>query len=164
MLKKKSKIISTIIVLIMLICLRFALGDYLKVKENKKPLFVIASKKRVDNQKIFYGIGYKVVECYLDNTFHIGFYNMKNRCPFNSIDDFIITDENEICASALEFIYEDENYKYYFPCLKSNTVFIEFADGQRVSVNQILNNPSLFPITIYEIIKKDPDLFYKEEK
>ena len=76
--------------------------------------------------------------------------------------EFTIIDETEICAEALELIYEDNDYRYYFPCIKSDTVFIEFTNKkERITISDALEKNH---ITIHQIIEKSPDLFYKEAK
>jgi len=77
-------------------------------------------------------------------------------------DDFIIVEEIAPCADALEFIYEDDNYRYYFPCIKSHLVFIEFTDKQKkILVKEAIEENHFI---IYRIIAKYPNLFYKEAK
>ena len=72
---------------------------------------------------------------------------------------FNIIDETEICAEALELIYEDSGYKYYFSCIKSSTVFIEFISNHlKLTVKEALEKGN---ITIKELLDVHPDLFIK---
>ncbi len=62
-----------------------------------------------------------------------------------------IIDETEVCADALESIYEDNNYTYYLSCIKSNNIFIEFSNGTKYSLKFVLDNNL---ISIDELIDK----------
>ena len=36
---------------------------------------------------------------------------------------------NELCAQAIDYFYEDDNYKYYFTCIKSNSIYIKVENS-----------------------------------
>ena len=75
---------------------------------------------------------------------------------------FSIFDYSDDCDTALELIYEDSNYKYYFSCIKSDKMFIEFtATGYKVTIKEALKDKL---ITIDQLLKELPDLFILEEK
>ena len=74
---------------------------------------------------------------------------------------FTIFDYSEVCDDALEFIYEDNNYRYYFNCIKSDKMFIEFSTTNiRMTIKEALENNH---ITINEILEIHWDLFIKIE-
>jgi len=73
---------------------------------------------------------------------------------------FTIKDYSEVCDDALEFVYEDSNYRYYFTCIKSDKLFIEFTtSGVRMTVKEALEGNY---ITINKI--EEYYLFHKEAK
>lgn len=75
---------------------------------------------------------------------------------------FRIYDYSEDCAGALELIYETEEHNYYFNCLKSDKVFIEFiTTNLKITVKEALKDGH---ISISELTQKYPDLFYIETK
>ena len=75
---------------------------------------------------------------------------------------FRIYDYSEDCDQTLELIYENEEYKYYFPCIKSDKVFIEFiTKNLKMTVIEALEDNY---INIDELIRKSPNLFYIEIK
>ena len=169
--KKRNKIILSSILLIVLLGIIFATVDYFRAKSDKSPLFAIRAIQHKDGSSAdYWGLGYKVIKCSTlsrDKSVHFGFYNINvdKVCNHEGIDneeEFTVVDETEMCATALELIYEDNNYRYYFPCLKSHTVFIVFKDGQKISVSEAM----LYSSKNYEklITEKYPDLFYKEAK
>ena len=43
--------------------------------------------------------------------------------------DYVIKDDSEICAGALELIYSYKNYNYYLPCIKSASISLIWDDG-----------------------------------
>ena len=58
-----------------------------------------------------------------------------------SKDKITIIDESKdtACASAIEYYYEDNNYKYYFTCIKSGSIFV-IVDGKKYNIKEALNN------------------------
>ena len=75
---------------------------------------------------------------------------------------FGIYDYSEDCEEALELIYENEEYSYYFSCIKSDKVFIEFiTTNLKMTVKEALEDNH---ISINELTRKYPNLFYKEMK
>ena len=52
------------------------------------------------------------------------------------------------CAQAIEYYYQDNVYKYYFTCIKSNSVFV-IKDGKEYTIKYALNNNI---VTMQELI------------
>lgn len=52
------------------------------------------------------------------------------------------------CAQAIEYYYQDNAYKYYFTCIKSNSVFV-IKDGKEYTIKYALNNNI---VTMQELI------------
>lgn len=52
------------------------------------------------------------------------------------------------CAQAIEYYYQDNAYKYYFTCIKSNSVFV-IKDGKEYTIKYALNNNV---VTMQELI------------
>ena len=71
-----------------------------------------------------------------------------------------LIDYSEVCSQALELIYEDDNYEYYFNCIKSDMVLIDFyLTNQTMTLKYALNNNYIKPeqLNIYGnlLIKKE---------
>lgn len=49
------------------------------------------------------------------------------------------SDPNTSCASAIEYYYEDNEYKYYFTCIKSPNIYIKI-DNEEYNIKYALNN------------------------
>ena len=56
------------------------------------------------------------------------------------VSEYTIVDENEICEAGEEFLWEDDEYEYYLPCLSSYKIFLEWTDGDRDLIKNALNN------------------------
>lgn len=67
-------------------------------------------------------------------------------------------DETTICAQALEEIYRDDKYIYYLPCIKSETVFLKYNNGEKINIKKALDDEK---ITIDKLIKEGLKV-YKE--
>lgn len=52
------------------------------------------------------------------------------------------------CAQAIEYYYQDNAYKYYFTCIKSNSVFV-IKDSKEYTIKYALNNNI---VTMQELI------------
>ena len=52
------------------------------------------------------------------------------------------------CAQAIEYYYQDNAYKYYFTCIKSNSVFV-IKNGKEYTIKYALNNNI---VTMQELI------------
>ena len=53
---------------------------------------------------------------------------------------FKIIDESKCSLQALEKIHEDSAYTYFLPSMKSSQIFLEFENGQRISLAKALKN------------------------
>lgn len=71
-----------------------------------------------------------------------------------------ILDATYVCAEALEKIYEDKEYTYYFPCVKSSSVYVKFENGTKTLVVDALNEKQ---VTIDELIDAGLDIIKKEK-
>lgn len=92
----------------------------------------------------------------------------KFSCPVDNIEEQVgeykiidkVLEESMMCAEALELFYQDEEYSYYFSCMKSSNIIVKYNDGIEIPVKQALKENK---ITI-----KDLDRFniayYKEKK
>jgi len=164
--KKKTKIILFIISSLVVLSIIFAFTDYFRAKNGKPPIFAIQVATYKDGgSRNYWGIGYKVIKCNTlagDKSVHFGFYNINVDSVCNNIyiEEFTIVDETVACDMALEPIYEDQDYKYYFGCIKSHTVFIVFPNGERISVAEALAISSVNWGKL--LVEKYPDIFYKE--
>lgn len=78
-----------------------------------------------------------------------------------SSKEFVIVDETEVCAQALEEIYRDSDYIYYLSCIKSGNITIKFEDGRVYTLREVLNNNIL---TIDELIDKGLAVYKTEIK
>ena len=73
-----------------------------------------------------------------------------------------ILDATYSCNSngPVEQFYEDNGFIYYFPCVKSNSVYVKLENGNKVLVVEALNNEQ---VTIGELIAAGLEVI-KEEK
>ena len=71
-----------------------------------------------------------------------------------------IIDATYNCNKSQELFYEDDEYKYYFPCLKSSSVYVKFENGNKLLVVDALEENK---VTIDELIKAGLEVI-KEKK
>lgn len=74
---------------------------------------------------------------------------LKDNQNTNSNSNIKIEDRQKgDCAQAIEYYYQDNTYKYYFTCIKSNSVFV-IKDGKEYTIKYALNNNI---VTMQELI------------
>lgn len=71
-----------------------------------------------------------------------------------------IIDATYTCADAIEKFYEDDKYVYSFPCVKSDSVFVKFENGNKMLVVQALEEEK---VTIDELLNAGLDVYKKEK-
>ena len=71
-----------------------------------------------------------------------------------------IIDATYMCNGPTEKFYEDDNYSYSFPCVKSGSVYVKFPDDRKVLVVKALEEEL---VTIDELIGAGLEV-YKVEK
>lgn len=75
----------------------------------------------------------------LDNSNKIDTDNKIDNIEQSKIILIKDTSNNSSCADAIEYYYEDANYKYYFTCIKSHSVFV-YVNGIKYNIKDALNN------------------------
>lgn len=66
------------------------------------------------------------------------------------------------CAETLEEFYQDENYTYYYNCIKSKYIIVKYEDGSEETVENALKNGT---ITIEDLDRYNIDyLKYSKEE
>jgi hypothetical protein len=137
--------------------------DYLRYKNNDKPLFCFNKEYQYKDgyTTVCLGIFYKIVSynrvSIIDNEFIPIWSKIKNP---NLNSDYVLIDETEMCLSALEKVYEEGIYEYYLPCIQSDTIFLVYEDGTKISVGDALDNKI---VEIDDLIAKGLKV-YKEYK
>lgn len=71
-----------------------------------------------------------------------------------------IIDATYSCAKTPEKFYEDDKYTYSFPCVKSNSVYVKFSNGNKMLVVDALESDK---VTIDELIDAGLEI-NKQEK
>ena len=153
------------------------IGEIVEINQNGS--FIVEPNENEDVRKsadkisvsgssdINWEIGMKVIVKYIGGVMesYPAQINVIDVQLYNS-DDFTIFDETKYlakpCDTALELIYEDDSFKYYFGCIKSHMVFIAFEDGTRISIKeaQLISSRNWIKL----VIEKYPDIFIKEAK
>ncbi len=56
------------------------------------------------------------------------------------LSDYVIENESKTCDNKEEFLYEDDDYKYYLPCSSSYDIYLQWTDGAKDLIKDALNN------------------------
>lgn len=150
-----KKTIKYLCILVGAILLIFLMDLSRSVLFNKEPLIVISTTN--DNGvKVSNSILYKTYNC--NGKIYVESISSKFNCP---IEDKLITltqNNKDICIDGIDYFYEDENYRYYFTCLKSNYIIVNINDKEYMLKDALENGI----ITIKDIENKIE--FKKESK
>lgn len=153
---KKTIIIVSIVIVLLVFGLYSHYIDSARVRNGVEPKFTIRIINNTGDKVTYWGLGYKVIrytkvspsEPFKNNRgVKYGSWFMKYELTSkdygfeianivdttNSIKDFS-------CAEALEEFYEDDNYVYYFSCIKSEYVIVEYKNGNVDTVEKALND------------------------
>lgn len=71
-----------------------------------------------------------------------------------------IIDATYMCNNSLEKFYEDDKYTYFFPCVKSSSVYVKFNNGNKILVVDALEEKK---VTIDELIDAGLKIYKKEK-
>lgn len=136
--KKYLKIIFGIIGLIVLL---FVI-DIVCIFTINRPLFAIQN----DGGNVYRGIFYDTYNCMEYSTPQIKAKGTKFTCSnvklnvgkVVSIKDTSKDIKDFVCAEALESFYEDNNYTYYWSCIKNEYIIVEYENGYEEKVSNAL--------------------------
>lgn len=71
-----------------------------------------------------------------------------------------IIDATYTCAKTKEKFYEDDKYVYSYPCVKSNSMYVKFENGNKMLIVDALESEK---VTIDELLDAGLEV-YKEKK
>ena len=71
-----------------------------------------------------------------------------------------IIDATYMCNNSLEKFYEDDKYTYFFPCIKSSSIYVKFDNGNKLLVVDALEEEK---VTINELIDAGLKVYKKEK-
>lgn len=143
--KKIIKIISLILLGIILMIVI----DLMCIVSINRPLFAIKSKYG----NIYRGLFYDTYNCMEYSMPQIKQKGLKLACAIDrlNIGKVVgIKDNAIVCASSLEEFYQDDNYIYYWNCIKSYEIIVKYESGYTEMVNDALKYKS---ITISDLDK-----------
>ena len=66
-----------------------------------------------------------------------------------------IIDATYTCAKTEEKFYEDSKYIYYFPCVKSNSMYVKLENGNKMLITSALEAEK---VTIKELLDAGLDV------
>lgn len=125
--------------------------DSARVRTGIEPKFTIKLVDGSSGKVTYWGLGYKVIrytkvspsEPYENNKgVKYGSWFMKfELSDIDEIEDIIDTSKNIkdfACAEVLEEFYQDDEYIYYYNCIKSSYVLVNFIDNSQMTVEEAL--------------------------
>ena len=163
--KKVGKIILVIVVMIV----STIFIDFISLHTMNKPFFVIDGT----NTK-YTGLFFDTYNCPENSWFVFKSKFTKFSCAvelddkknyestleIKSIQDESIGRTDLVFAQALEKFYEDDNFEYFYSCIKSSYVTVTYTNGTKETVKDALANGN---ITIQDVNKYGIK-YYKERK
>lgn len=130
-----------VVLIILGVVLLYLIIDFIFIINFSKPLLGI----KVNEYK-YDSLFYDVYNCPYYSVAQIKRKGLKLNCSSSLEIEKIIDKTKEkdfVCAEALEEFYEDENYKYYYSCIKSKYVIVKYKDGFSETVSEALKNGNI---------------------
>lgn len=125
--------------------------DSARVRNGIEPKYTLKVVSKTGEKVTYFGLGYKVIryvsvspnDPYENNIgVKYGSWFMNYSKDFESdileIVDRTVEINDFACDTMLEKFYEDDNYIYYFDCVKSNYVVVKFKDNSQMTVEEAL--------------------------
>lgn len=136
--KRLIKIMLGIIIVI-IICI---VVDFICIFTMNRPLFGI----QVRQPYTYTGLFYNVYNCPEYPMAQIKSKKTKFSCAISRSDIGKVVEivdqtkamNNFACAEALEEFYEDDNYQYFFSCIKGKYIIVKYESGFQESVEEAL--------------------------
>lgn len=160
--KRLIKIMLGIIIVI-IICI---VVDFICIFTMNRPLFGI----QVRQPYTYTGLFYNVYNCPEYSVPQIKSKNTKFSCAISRDEIGKVIDivdetkeiQNFVCAEALEEFCEDDNYQYFFSCIKGKYILVKYESGFQESVKDALkygaitiNDLDYYSIDYIKYEKKD---------
>jgi hypothetical protein len=83
-----------------------------------------------------------------------------NNIIIKNKSNLTIIDATYTCAKTEEKFYEDDKYIYYYPCVKSNSMYVKFENGNKMLISDALESKK---VTINELLDAGLEVI-KEKK
>ena len=140
--KKSFKIILSIIgILVLLIII-----DLVCIYTINKPLFAIRSENNSSNNEVYHGLFYNTYYCAEYSLPQVKVKWNKFNCAVERVDigkvvsikDKTKNKLNFACAEVLESFYEDDEYTYYWECMKNSYMIVKYESGFEETVSNAL--------------------------
>ena len=94
-----------------------------------RPLFAIRSENNGSNNEVYHGLFYNTYNCAVGKDDIGKVVEIKDTT--SEIKDFT-------CAEALESFYEDEDYIYYWNCMKDKYMIVKYESGFEETISDAL--------------------------
>lgn len=156
----KNTIIITGVIILLLIL------DLICIFTINRPLLAIKEDNGDSVNLIYRGIIYDTYKCQEYSSPQIKSKNTKFNCNISRIDIGKVTDivdttkqiKDFACAEALQSFYKDENYTYYWDCIKNKYMIVKYESGYEETISNALKYGT---ITIGDLEKYNIN-YYKE--
>ena len=116
-----------------------------------RPLFAIRSENNGSNNEVYYGLFYNTYNCAEYSIPQIKAKWNKFNCAVGKDDigkvveikDTTSEIKDFTCAEALESFYEDEDYIYYWNCMKDKYMIVKYESGFEETISNALKHETI---------------------
>ena len=149
--KKIIYIVSIIIGILLVVSFYTHYIDSARVRNGIEPKFTIKLVDESSGKVTYIGLGYKVIRYTkvspsepFKNSQGVKYgswfmkYELENIDTLEEIVDTTKNIKDFACAEMLEEFYQDDEYIYYYNCIKSSYILVKFKDGFQMTVEEAL--------------------------
>ena len=140
---KKFMKIGLIVIVTIFLCIVI---DLICIFSINRPLFAIRTDNDGSINVVYKGIFYDTYNCAEYSTPQIKAKGTKFSCATSRIDIGEVIDivdntkdiKDFACAEALEEFYSDENYTYFWNCVKNEYMIVKYESGYEETISNAL--------------------------
>ena len=149
-----KKFIKIFLIIISIIILSIVI-DLVCIFTINRPIFAI--KDDCDClYSVYRGLFYDTYNCPEYSAVQIKAKGTKFSCSISRVDIGSVVEivdttkdiKDFVCAEALEEFYSDDNYSYYWECIKDKYMIVRYESGFEENINSALKNGT---IDIYDL-------------
>lgn len=126
---------------------------------------LLSAQEKNGDSKVYHAVFYTVWKCDVKEKpkdYVLKFFNKEFNCEDADVmglkdNEYIIVDETKDCEVGAEEIARDDKFTYNLPCKQSETIFLKYGDGTKITLKEALATDK---ITIAEFKEEMPDKVY----
>ena len=142
-----KKMLKVILAVIGIVALLFII-DLICIFAINRPLLAIKEDNGDSANLIYRGLVYNTYNCHEYSSPQIKLKGSKFTCAASSNKIIEIIDKTKdikdfACNETLESFYQDDNYNYYWNCIKNEYMIVKYENGYEETISEALKKGTI---------------------